>query len=278
MSKIVQVDFHGEALWAAERDGDVLVAVKPICEALGVQWAAQLKRIKRDAVMREGMSMMDTPSAGGEQKAICLPLRLLNGWLFGIDERRVKDDAHDKVLRYKRECYEVLFRHFHGVAQDALTGDVCPDPLPDDGSPEFDRSDLRTFVALVAECRNTWGRPAAQRLWRQLPLPQPDAPALLAGPLSQEEGWWRRRLETGNLLPDRPGWPAEVLCDDLFDAAWNDLPMSARSYGRAAMMVRLGRVLHAHVPGLRRRRASNLGGGRPWVYVLPPLEVCRSAY
>lgn len=44
---------------------------------------------------------------------------------------------------------------------------------PDQLGGDIDRQDLRTMIALVAECRSVWGRPAARRMWGMLPLPQP---------------------------------------------------------------------------------------------------------
>lgn len=171
---LVRVDFHGDALWAAREGDDVFVAVRPICEAIGVDWEGQRQRIRRDAILSEGACMIKAPSRGGFQEALCLPLRLLNGWLFGIDARRVrKADVREKVIAYQRECHAVLFAYFHG----ADGADAAPEPAPPveaDPASAFDRADMRMLIALVSECRSVWGRPAAQRLWRKLPLPQPD--------------------------------------------------------------------------------------------------------
>lgn len=40
-------------------------------------------------MLYEGACIIKAPSGGGEQDMLCLPLEYLNGWLFGIDERRV---------------------------------------------------------------------------------------------------------------------------------------------------------------------------------------------
>ncbi|NKD46164.1 hypothetical protein HEQ62_10120 [Haematospirillum jordaniae] len=45
---------------------------------------------------------------------------------------------------------------------------------PDVSVANMDRSELRTLIALVSECRSTWGRPAAQYIWNKVPLPQVD--------------------------------------------------------------------------------------------------------
>ncbi len=103
------VDFHGHALTVITGpEGEHLVAMKPICEAIGLQWEAQLKRIKRHPVLSQGMSIMDTPSAGGEQETTCLPLDYLNGWLFGVDASRVRSEIRERLVQYQRECFAAL--------------------------------------------------------------------------------------------------------------------------------------------------------------------------
>jgi len=47
---------------------------------------------------------------------ICLPLDMLNGWLFGINANRVKESLRDRLLRYQHECYRVLAQAFQSLA------------------------------------------------------------------------------------------------------------------------------------------------------------------
>lgn len=48
---------------------------------------------------------------------LCLPIHYLNGWLFGVDTNRVKAEIKDKLITYKKECYQVLFDYWNnGVA------------------------------------------------------------------------------------------------------------------------------------------------------------------
>ncbi|MFD2837561.1 phage antirepressor N-terminal domain-containing protein [Azotobacter vinelandii] len=101
--------FHGQTLAVITGPaGERLVAMKPICEAIGLQWEAQLKRIKRHPVLSQGMSIMTTPSAGGDQETTCLPLDYLNGWLFGMDASRVKPEIRERLVQYQRECFAAL--------------------------------------------------------------------------------------------------------------------------------------------------------------------------
>lgn len=121
-SALVPVSFHGTTLYAVAIDGVPHVALKPICEALGIQWEAQYRRLQRHPVLSKGMSVMDIPSPGGVQQAVCLPLSLLNGWLFGISAARVRPELRERVEAYQHECFDALAQHFGLQAQ--------PTPVP----------------------------------------------------------------------------------------------------------------------------------------------------
>ena len=56
---------------------------------------------------------MDTPTDGGLQPMIALPLKLLNGWLFGIESGRVDPAIRATVETYQRECYDALYSYWH---------------------------------------------------------------------------------------------------------------------------------------------------------------------
>lgn len=112
MARIVTVDFRDDTLFAVERDDGVFVALKPICDRLGLAWGSQYNRLMRDTILAEGIFIMKMPLPGGAQEMTCLRLELVNGWLFGIDESRVKPELHEAVLTYKRECYAVLAARF----------------------------------------------------------------------------------------------------------------------------------------------------------------------
>src|SRR4051794_29942915 len=115
------VDFYGDAIPAAQlADGAIWVPVRPICEQLGVDWSSQRQRINRDPVLREAQGVVVITTPGGEQSALCLPLKLLPGWLFGLNASRVKEELREKILRYQRDCYEVLWN--------AFKADVLPAP------------------------------------------------------------------------------------------------------------------------------------------------------
>lgn len=112
-----QVDFYGDDITAAlaEVNGkeQIFVPIRPICDYLGLSWAGQSQRIKRDQVLSKlsTVCIMHTVQ-GTRREMVCLPLEFLNGWLFGIDAGRVKEELRDKVIRYQMECYKILAEHF----------------------------------------------------------------------------------------------------------------------------------------------------------------------
>ena len=102
------VAFHGHEILTIN-DGDTIrVAMKPICESIGIDWEAQRKRIQRHPVMSQGASIMEVPSEGGIQQTWTLPLDMLNGWLFGVEASRVKPEIRERLVEYQRECFKVL--------------------------------------------------------------------------------------------------------------------------------------------------------------------------
>ena len=46
---------------------------------------------------------------------IGLQLEFLPGWMFGFTPKRVRADLQEKIKRYRRDCYRVLWEAFlHG--------------------------------------------------------------------------------------------------------------------------------------------------------------------
>lgn len=113
MNTITTIDFNGQPLITIEQDGIHYTAVKPICENIGLNWDAQRKRISRDDVLSEGAVIMTAPSKGGNQEMLCLPIDYLNGWLFGVDAKRVNPGIKDALIQYKKDCYKVLHDYWH---------------------------------------------------------------------------------------------------------------------------------------------------------------------
>lgn len=110
-----EVAFYGDRVIAVQaEDGTVYIPLRPICDLMNLNWAGQFERLKRDEVLSEEIAVIrvtrttDGATATQTNNMTCLPLDMLNGWLFGINARRVKEAVRPKLLQYQRECYRVL--------------------------------------------------------------------------------------------------------------------------------------------------------------------------
>jgi hypothetical protein len=167
VNAMVPVPFRGDTLWAAKQGDTVMVAIKPICESLTLNWSGQVQRIRRDAILNEGVCITHIPSEGGPQETVCLPLHLLTGWLFGVDDRRIRDpEVRSKILAYKRECYRVLHQHFLGhIDEDDLVDDL---PVSADNKVFGVRlAKANAAARLISAVNAIYGPEAARALWER---------------------------------------------------------------------------------------------------------------
>ena len=100
-------------------------------------WGSQYNRLQRDPILSEairGVFITNTPGrGGGTQEMVALPLKFVPGWLFGVNVSRIKEELRERVLRYQRECYDVLWEAFQegrltsGESFDDLLQQADPD-------------------------------------------------------------------------------------------------------------------------------------------------------
>lgn len=113
-NQIVHVPFNGQSVDAAldEKSGAWLVALRPICENVGVDYSAQYRRLDRQPWAT--IAMMATVGADGKQREMVMVDRqTLVMWLATIDTSRVRsDEARAVVVAYQRECAKVLDAYF----------------------------------------------------------------------------------------------------------------------------------------------------------------------
>lgn len=115
------LQFHNQSLVTFEQNGTYYTAMKPICENIGLQWESQFNRIKRDDVLSSTIVMITIVAEDGKKREmLCLPIQYLNGWLFGIDVKRVKPEIRETLITYKRECYQALFDYWNKPRQQPL--------------------------------------------------------------------------------------------------------------------------------------------------------------
>ena len=127
------VEFYEDQITAVRMvSGEVFVPIRPVCDNLGVTLAGQRERINRDPVLSEEVTSVSVTLTQQAREMICLPLKFIPGWLFGINANRVKPVIRERLIRYQRECYDVLAEAF---TEGRLTSEPSFDELLVSDSP-----------------------------------------------------------------------------------------------------------------------------------------------
>lgn len=103
------LEFNGKSIYFLAVDGQYWIALKPICEALNVNWDRQYKNLKEDENLKavHAIQPMQAPD-GQARNYVSLPEFYIYGWIFSIQS------ASEELAKYKWECYRILYEHFHG--------------------------------------------------------------------------------------------------------------------------------------------------------------------
>lgn len=97
----------------ASNDSDELIPIRPICEALGIDYSTQHSKIKSHYLWSSVMGKIPTTGSDGkEYKMACLPIEYIFGWLLSINAENVKPEVQDQVKKYQIECHHALYLHF----------------------------------------------------------------------------------------------------------------------------------------------------------------------
>ena len=77
-----------------------------------------MKKIKEDEDLFSTVVTLTTVGADKRQREmVSIPLKYVFGWLFSIKPGNVAQEAKPFVKQYRKECYDVLWRHFSGESK-----------------------------------------------------------------------------------------------------------------------------------------------------------------
>lgn len=92
-----------------------LIPIKPICEALGIDYSTQLKKIKEDEDWSSVMGLSPATGADGKiYEMCCISKKYILAWLLSINPANVKPEARQAVREYRNLCYDILYNYFFG--------------------------------------------------------------------------------------------------------------------------------------------------------------------
>ncbi len=87
-----------------------LVPVKPICQALGIDFKSQYEKLKNDQNLSSVMVLSTTTGADGKSyEMVCLPFKYAFWWIAKIDARNVNEESRSRVLEAQNKVYDLLW-------------------------------------------------------------------------------------------------------------------------------------------------------------------------
>jgi hypothetical protein len=98
----------GERVLAAvTEDNKAYFSPRHVCDALGITWSRQRKKIMEDDVLSSTVAEMTTVATDGKQRVMSmLPIEYANGWLFTI--KKVRPELQAKLNLFRTEGYAAL--------------------------------------------------------------------------------------------------------------------------------------------------------------------------
>lgn len=108
--------FRDRPIYYVVVDGINYVLVRPLCEALEVDADWQIRELKKDDDLSGEVCEHTTrlPHEDRNRPYTCLSEEFIYGWIFSIKySNTMSEETKENLRLYKRECYDVLYTHFH---------------------------------------------------------------------------------------------------------------------------------------------------------------------
>lgn len=111
MSQLSPVQFHGDTIFCIDYQNQPFTPMRPIVENMGLDWGSQSVKLNANKE-RWGVVMIATPSEGGEQKMLSLPVRKLPAWLNSINPKKIRPELRPKIELYQAESDDALWNYW----------------------------------------------------------------------------------------------------------------------------------------------------------------------
>lgn len=116
---VARVPFHDIDILTIKVGGEIYVAMKDVCDGIGLQWNKQREKILSNPVLGPAhhLRVVQVPGDIQQREIFTLPIQYLNGWLMTINPNKVKESIREPLIDYQRECSMVLHNYWtKGVA------------------------------------------------------------------------------------------------------------------------------------------------------------------
>lgn len=113
IQSLMLVSFNRDQLQMVDFKGQPYVVMKPIVKSLKMSWGSQHTKLLENKEKFSYTAISTTGNDGKLYEMGCIPLKKLNGWLFGINPNNIPNlDTRSKVETYQEECFEVLWNYW----------------------------------------------------------------------------------------------------------------------------------------------------------------------
>ena len=134
-TEISIIAVNGVEIQAMQDGAGYLVALRPICDAVGVAYSKQLQKLKSKPWAT--VYLRDTVGADGRPREMAMiDRRTFTMWLATIDTNRVSPDAAPVLEAFQNDAADALDAHFHGA----------PTAAPPAAPTELSRMDILTLA------------------------------------------------------------------------------------------------------------------------------------
>lgn len=115
--RLIVTFFEHPCLTVRRTDGALYVAVRDLCDAIGLQLAAQLRRLKRDSELSAGVIQARVATAGGVQEQDFLLLEMVPWWLSSVSRAKASPVVAERLKYLRLFAIKTVYDAFAQVAQ-----------------------------------------------------------------------------------------------------------------------------------------------------------------
>ena len=104
----LQIEGYEVTVPVFHRGGTNWVALKPICEVLGVSWKRQHVKFTENSVIPH-MVTTGFGSDGKKYDMLCIDVDYIGEWIFGINPNKVKPEIRERMVVFRKKLQVVLY-------------------------------------------------------------------------------------------------------------------------------------------------------------------------
>ena len=112
MTDLVHVPFHDGEVLTVDDDGKPLIVLRPALEAIGLDYSAQLRKLRSRSWACVVPVTTQVPGDTQRREVIAVPLRTFLMLLATVNESSVSDEARPALIAYQNEVADVIEAHF----------------------------------------------------------------------------------------------------------------------------------------------------------------------